>query len=135
MIIISSDNKKLVDIGSDGIWYSVFSTASMRLVSMKAEILMALDFLKTGKCQFANAFETARQINLIRDGFGQLSPEQAVYNMDKPSIPAPWSENLSGIVTSCGNLYTTADGKDLLYEVVCILTYAHYKKVNILAQK
>lgn len=57
-----------------------------------------------------------------------------MYNKDKPSMAAPWSNNLSGIVTSCGNLYTTLDGKDLLYEVVCVLTYAYYKKVDVLSQ-
>ena len=49
-------------------------------------------------------------------------------------MAAPWSNYLSGIVTSCGNLYTTLDGKDLLYEVVCVLTYAYYKKVDVLSQ-
>lgn len=57
-----------------------------------------------------------------------------MYDKESPSAVAPWSDNLSGIVTSCGNLYTTSDGKDLLYEVVCVLTYAHYKKVDVLAE-
>lgn len=132
MIIMSSDGKRYVDVGSEGIWYSVLSTAETRLAPMKKDIRLALDFLNTGKCSAKNAHETARQFNLIRDAFSQIDPLNAVYNKDKPSMAAPWSNNLSGIVTSCGNLYTTSDGKDLLYEVVCILTYAHYKKVDVL---
>ena len=132
MIIMSSDDKRYVDVGSEGIWYSVLSTAEIRLAPMKKDIRLALDFLNTGKCSAKNAHETARQFNLIRDAFSQIDPSNAVCNKDKPSMAAPWSNNLSGIVTSCGNLYTTSDGKDLLYEVVCILTYAHYKKVDVL---
>ena len=134
MVIMSSDEKRYIDVGSPGIWYSVLSTAEIRLNPMKKEIGLALDFLKTGKCSAQNAHETARQFNLIRDAFSQIAPSNAVYNKENPSMAAPWSNNLSGIVTSCGNLYTTSDGKDLLYEVVCILTYAHYKKVNVLTQ-
>ena len=134
MIIMSSDNKRYIDVGSESIWNSVLSTAEIRLASMKRKIPLALDLLNTGKCSAQNAHETARQINLIRDAFSQLAPTDAVYNKDKPSMAAPWINNLSGIVTSCGNLYTTSDGKDLLYEVVCVLTYAHYKKVDVLSQ-
>ena len=132
MTIISSDDKRYVDVGSEEIWYSVLSTAEIRLAPMKNKINLALDFLSTGKCNAENAYETARQFNLIRDAFSQIDPSNAVYNKNNPSTKVPWSNNLSGIVTSCGNLYTTSDGKDLLYEVVCILTYAHYKKVDVL---
>lgn len=134
MIIISSDDKRFVDVGSEGIWYSVLSTADVRLIPIKKDIRLALEFLRTGECDAKNAHETARQFNLLRDAFSQIAPFHAVYDMDNPSLQAPWSRNLSDIVTSCGNLYTTSDGKDLLYEIVCILAYAHYKKVNVLSQ-
>ena len=134
MIIMTSDDKRYIDVGSESVWFSVLSTAEIRLESMKSEIYLALDFLNTGKCRDKNAYETARQINLIRDAFSQISPSKAVFNKENLSIEAPWCNNLSGIVTSCGNLYTTSDGKDLLYEVVCILTYAHYKKVDVLTE-
>jgi len=133
MIIVSSDNQKMVDVGSGRIWNSVLSTAEVYLSTMRKEIGLALDFLKTGKCAGHNAFETARQFNLIRDAFSQIDPAKAVYDKDNPNLPAPWDKNLSGIVTSCGNLYTTSDGKDLLYEVVCILTYAYYQEVDVLS--
>ena len=134
MMIMSSDDKRYVDVGSEDIWYSVLSTAEIRLAPMKKDIRLALDFLNTGKCSAMNAHETARQFNLIRDAFSQIDPSNAVYNKDKPSMVAPWINNLSGIVTSCGNLYTTSDGKDLLYEIVCILTYAYYRKVDVLTE-
>ena len=133
MIIVSSDNEKSVAVGNAEIWYSIFSTIKIRISFMEKEIQLALDFLKTGMCNKVNAYETARQFNLIRDAFSQIAPEDAVYDKDDFDKQAPWVGNLSGIVTSCGNLYTTSDGKDLLYEIVCILTYAHYQAVDVLS--
>lgn len=134
MIIMSSDNKRYIDVGSEGIWYSILSTAEIRLAPMRKSINLALDFLHTGKFSTKNTPETARQFNLPRDALVQITPSNAVYDKENPSVAPPWSGNLSGIVTSCGNLYTTSDGKDLLYEVVCVLTYAHYKKVDVLTE-
>ena len=134
MIITTTDDKRYVDVGSEGIWKSVLSTAEVRLGSMKKQINLALTFLETGKCSAKNAFETARQFNLIRDAFSQIAPSSAVYDKDNRSAVAPWCSNLSGIITSCGNLYTTSDGKDLLYEVVSVLTYAHYIEVDVVSQ-
>lgn len=131
MVITTSNEKRFVDVGSESIWKSVLSTAEIRLSYMVKEIPLALKFLRSGACHNKNAFETARQFNLLRDAFAQIPPNEAVYDMDNPSLLAPWSENLSGIVTSCGNLYTTSDGKDLLFEVVAILTYAHYLEVDV----
>ena len=131
MVITTSNEKRFVDVGSESIWKSVLSTVEIRLNYMIKEIPFALKFLNTGTCNSKDAFETARQFNLIRDALSQIPPREAIYDKDNMSLQATWIENLSGIVTSCGNLYTTSDGKDLLYEVVAILTYAHYLKVDI----
>ncbi|SDJ15875.1 Imm70 family immunity protein [Proteiniclasticum ruminis] len=97
-------------------------------------INLAMNFLNTGKCSAKNAFETANHFNLIRDAFSQITPSNTVYDKNNRSIEAPWSSNLSGIDTACGNLYTTSDGKDLLFEVVSILTYAYYMEVDVICQ-
>lgn len=98
---------------------------------MKEEIPLALKFLNTAVCHNKDAFETARQFNLLRDAFSQIPPTGAIYDKDNLMLRAPWADNLSGIIISCGNLYTTSDGKDLLHEVVAILTYAHYLEVDV----
>lgn len=131
MVIETSNQKRFVDVGSEGIWKSVLSTAEIRLSHMAKEIELALTFLNTGACHHKTAFETARQFNLLRDAFSQIPPDEAIYDKDNLSLQAPWNDNLSGIVTSCGNLYITSDGKDLLHEVVAILTYAHYLEVDV----
>ena len=78
--------------------------------------------------------ETARQFNLIRDELSKYAPEKAVYDLHDLKKMAPWAGNLNSVITSCANLYTTADGQDLLYEVVTILCYAGIKRVSVSVQ-
>ncbi len=130
MKIKTENSKRSVDIEQD-IWFSVYSTAEKRLGLFKHKIPLAMAFLKDGKCDAKNALELARQFNLLRDELSKFDPKKAVYDMRDPDKKAPWDNNLSPIVTSCANLYTTSDGKDLLFEVVSILTYAYYAKVQV----
>jgi formylmethanofuran dehydrogenase subunit E len=64
----------------------------------------------------------------------QINPNEAVYDMNNISKEAPWKGKLSPVITSCGNMFTTSDGKDLLYEMVCILTYSYYQNVDVLIE-
>lgn len=54
----------------------------------------------------------------MRDKLSNYSPEDLVYDIDDRSKHAPWEANISPVVTSCANFYTTADGKDLLFDIV-----------------
>ena len=134
MRLVSADAKRYVDVGNYEIWFSVYSTVEKRLGLFKRHIPLVIDFLVNGQCETNNALDTARQFNLLRDELAKYSPEKAVYDMHMMSKKAPWADNLSPVTTSCANLYTTTDGKDLLYEVVCILTYAHYAKVSVVSE-
>ncbi len=131
MEIITTDGKRYVDVGSKKYWDSLFSTIIINLEKTKNDIMLAVKFIETGACSFNESQETARQINLIRDRLSQFGPDKAVYDYHHPEMKCPWEGNLSPIVTSCGNLYTTSDGKDLLVELVTILTYSSVKKVNV----
>lgn len=134
MKLVTSDRKRIVDIGSSSDWISVYSTAESRLGHHKRKIPLALAFLKTGNCGATDGIETARQINLMRDEFARLSPDKVVYDIENPNEAAPWADNLSPVITSCANLFITADGKDMLFEVVSILTYAGIKGIEVNAE-
>ena len=134
MRIISSDYERSVDIGTSDIWHSLYSIVETRSKNFKKSIPLALSFLKTGNSGAENALECARQFNLIRDELSKYPPQMAVYDIDDVTKSAPWADNISPVVTSCGNLYLTADGKDLLYEIVSILTYAYYAEVSLLVE-
>ncbi len=124
MVLVTTDERRTVDIGDSSTMFSVYSTVEILLKRKTKKIGTAKDFLKTGKCDPNDAIKCAREMNLIRDFLSNYSPEKAVWNYCDKSMLPPWHNNLSPVVTSCANLYTTADGKDLLYEFVSILTYA-----------
>lgn len=134
MTIISEDDRMYVDIGSFDIWNSLYSTVITRLAYMKSEIGLAISFLENGTCSPNDCIETARELNLIRDSLSQFPPTEVVYDYKNPLKKAPWLNNINPIITSCGNLYTTADGKDLIFELNTILCYCSIKKVALITQ-
>jgi hypothetical protein len=124
MKIISGDKKRTVDVGGADIWKAVYSTIFSCVGKKRKKYPQVFSFFETGKCEGKDGYETARQFNLIRDELSQFSPEKAIYDIDNPKLAAPWKGRISPVITSCANFFTTADGRDLLYEVVSILTYA-----------
>ena len=130
MTIQSSDSKRFINVGTSDVFLSLYSTVFMR-IDKKTDIQLAIEFLRTGACNIENALECARQFNLVRDRLSQILPENSVYDMRHPENKAPWLGNLSPTITSCANMFITADGKDLLFELVSILTYSYYAKVSV----
>lgn len=131
MLITTKDSERVVDIGSADILFSLYSTIMIKLKKSHSELSEAISFLQTGECKCDVALECARQINLIRDKLSLITPDDAIYDMNDLSKEAPWKGNISKVVTSCGNMFTTSDGKDLLFEIVSILTYSHYHNVDV----
>lgn len=134
MRLISSDGERVVDIGGSDIWFSVYSTVISFFGHNRNKIAKAVEFMEKGICDGKDGYEVARQFNLIRDELSRIVPDKAVYDINNKKKTAPWKGKLSPVITSCANLYTTADGKDLLFEVVSILTYAQIKKVSVSAE-
>jgi len=132
MDIITEDGERIIDVGTYDLWHAVYSTVVVRLAKEKDIIKDAIIFLETGTCKSDDAIKTARQINIIRDGLSKYPPNSAVYDCDDLEKTIPWISQISPVITSCGNLFTTADGQDLFFELVSILTYASIKKVDIL---
>lgn len=133
MTICTSDYKQSVDVGTGSVWYSVYSTAVTHLTDDDKEFLQyGMDFLKSGGCVADDAQITARQMELIQRRFAKIAPMDAVWDMDNPSQRGPWHQGVAGNVTSCANLYTTADGKDLFQEIISLLKYADVNGTDIL---
>ncbi len=130
MTIITADNKKYLSIGTCDILLSLYSTIVIRLSDDLNEFPLALLFLQGKEIAPKQYLETARQFNLIRDALSRLSPDQIVYDYHDIEKRAPWEGNISPVITSCGNFYTTSDGKDLLFEIVSILVYSYYAETN-----
>ena len=124
LAIFTSDEEKFVTVGSDDYWNSLRSTVNVRLKACQKDISHAVRFLHSGECSAEDALATARQFNIIRDELSRFEPDKIVYDEDDLQKEAPWKDDISSVVTSCANFYTTADGNDLLFEIVKILTYA-----------
>ncbi len=131
MKLMSEDKKREVDLGSSDMWKAVYSTIISCLGNKRKKYSLAFSFFESGECASQDGYDVARQINMIRDALAQYSPEKAVYDIDNPKLEAPWKGHLSPVITSCANMFTTADGKDLLYEIVSILCYAKIAKTNV----
>jgi hypothetical protein len=134
MRLFTSDESRSVDVGTGSIWYSIYSTAFIAFSDdAKKSIPLAMEFLKTGECAAENASATAGQLQSVKTAFASIEPEKAIYDLHKPSAPPPWNGNIAPTVTSCANLFTTADGKDLFTEVLSLLEYASNHNLPIYA--
>lgn len=134
MRIYTADEKKSIDVGMGSIWFSIYSTATVAFsTDIKDGIPLAMAFLKTGECLSEKVTETKKQLEAVREGFSSLEPDKAVYDLHKPDEPPPWAGNIAPTVTSCANLYTTADGKDLFTEVFDLLSYAEKAGTSVSA--
>ena len=134
MTIISEDDQMYVNVGGYDIWHCFYSTVIEKLEMMRNEIALAISFLENGTCAPSDCIETARELNLIRDRLAQIPPTELVYDVRNPAKKAPWTNRISPIVTSCGNFFTTADGKDLIFELNALLCYCSVKQISVLAQ-
>lgn len=131
MVIQSSDNKRFIDVGSDIIWDALISTVTVRLDYYKDQIPMAMQFLLVKRCTAEDALATAVQFNLIRDQLSKFKPAEVLFDRFDYNKKAPWGDKISKVITSLAHYFVTADGKDLLYEIVSILCYADVLQLNI----
>lgn len=134
MRLFTSDENRSVDIGTGSIWYSIYSTAYILFSeNAKEEVSHAMEFLKNGDSLVEDVPLIAEQLTKIQAFFSLINPEMAIYDLHHPETAPPWKGNIAPTVTSCANLYTTADGKDLFTEVIALLQYAAENNVNVMA--
>ena len=134
MTIMSEDGKMFVDVGNTDIWICFYSTIITHLTHIKKDITLALKFIECGECNAKDCLDTARQLNLIRDNLSMLTIDKLVYDYKNPKKKLPWTNKVSPVVTSCGNFFTTADGKDLIFEVNAVLCYSSIKSKKVITQ-
>ena len=131
MTIISEDGKKIINIGAYDIWFAMYSTIVMKCDSINNQINNAKLFMDKKVCEYEDCMEVARQFNLIRDELSKYSPKEVVYDMNSPEKKAPWVEKISPVVTSCANLFSSADGEDLLGAIVAVCVYGYHAKKRV----
>lgn len=134
MTIYTSDLNKSVDVGTGSFWFCMYSTAMVKLTAeVRGNLPLALAFLDSGECSAKNAKMTAVQMGMLRNYFAAIPPEDAVYDMHNPRRKVPWKQNISPNITSCANLFKTANGLDLFTEVIGLLNWAAANNQNLFA--
>ena len=134
MRVYTSDESKMVDVGTGSIWISLYSTVLVAFTcEIKNSVPQAMQFLRTACCNANATGITAEQMKSIQNSLLELSPEKAVFDWRRPKQLPPWEGNIASTVTSCANLYTTADGQDLFTELIKLLEYSAEKKLDIVA--
>lgn len=132
MRLTTSNYTKTVDVGTGTIWYSLFSTIMLYVPEeVKNTVPDAIDFLKEGACSYVTASAISKQMRIIKDSLKNVDANKAILDFKHSEHPAPWKGHISKDVTSCADLYLTADGKNLIDEVVKLLEFADETKVAI----
>ena len=134
MTILSEDGAVFVDVGDYDILNCLYSTVIVKLDDIKDDIALAISFLKNGTCTSKCCIETARELNIVRDRLSNIPVSELIYDYKNLKKKAPWINKINPIVTSCGNLFTTADGKDLIFELNTLLCYCNIKKISVIIQ-
>ena len=134
MRLFSADYNQSVDVGMGSIWYSLYSTVNCLFsVEVKKKIPNAIEFLRTGECTEQLLKKTKTEMETVIQGLSLIAPDKAVYDMERPEVAPPWKGYIAPTITSCANLFTTADGQDLLTEVMALFDYGISQNVAICA--
>ena len=122
-------NERIINVGSAGFLHCFYSTIYKYVSNTEASA--AIIFLKSGKLSFSDGLKTAREFNIIRDKLSMLSPDKIIWDINDTDAHPPWGKNISPVITSLGNYFITADGKDLIFEIILLLQYATDNGVDI----
>ena len=131
MNIISSDTKRSIPLGGTDTWQTLCSTIRYHFAQFDKQIPHVFTFIEKRHCDSEDCLSAAREFNLVRDWLSQIEPGRIIYDDKNPEKQPPWGDQISPVITSCANYLTTGNGDDLLAEIVKILTYAFYAKVNV----
>lgn len=136
MLIFSEDQNYVVDVGSNDIIPSLYSTMKIRLDDNKETISLALFFLEKYNCAAANTLKTAKQFTFIKQKLSKFPVDKIVYDYTQLEKPHPWLKSLDASVKTCADFYLTADGKNLIDEIISVLEYGdnHLQAVIILPE-
>ena len=135
MKLFTSDNKNTVNIGNKGVWDALYLTAVTCLSEDDKDFLQfAMDFFKTGECVNDDAQITARQMELVKKRFLKVVPTDAAFEHVACYCDTLRSNRKNETVDSYANFFKTADGSDLLDEVIGLLKYADKSRVDVLVE-
>lgn len=130
MRLVTSDYKKVVDVGTAPVWNSLYSTVKLRVSGkLDEESNEILFFLQTGECKKENLSKTLTGMKQVQKILKEVDAKDFVYDYRHLEKKAPWKINEA--ILSCAELYTTSEGKNLLDETIDLLEYACDNNIEI----
>lgn len=130
MDIICGDYLKVSAIGNYEYWDMVKEILEYFFNGDKS-VRKAMEFFEKEICKAEDGYDVARQINLIRDKLSQEKIDKLDKVKKKLSKDYEYLNNISPVITSFANLFTTSEGEDLFVELVKILCFSYIKKEDI----
>ncbi len=122
---------RIVNVGSAGNLYSLYSTVVTLMGRQSRKVALGLEFLERGSCAIKDCAKTLKQLSEINETLEKHAPSEAVWDMKHPNILAPWDGHLSPNISSCADLYTTSEGEPLIEELMSLLQFAVSTKQSV----
>ena len=122
---------RIVNVGSAGNLYSLYSTAVTLMGRRARKVALGLAFLEHGSCTAKDCAKTLKQVSEINEVLEKHAPSEAVWDMKHSNISAPWEGHLSPDITSCADLYTTSEGEPLIEELMSLMQFADSTKQSV----
>ena len=127
--MILSNKKTTLELGNAEFVHALYST----IITLAKPDLNnpVIKLLEGNSIQSKDCLNVAKEFNKIRDILSRFSPDCVVWDLnDKNKLP-PWGNNISPVITSLGNYFITATGKDLFTEVVLFLVTSFYDELDV----
>ena len=130
MNIVTIDGKRRITVGTPSFLFSFYSTIVCNVPDY-AQYKSCMTFLHEGKISADACGCAASDLEKIHLELEKIPPKHVVWDMNDRSKLPPWKDNISSHITSLGNYFVTADGKDLIDELISVLEYAAQHHVGL----
>ena len=102
------------EVGEGSFLHSFFSTVCYHLEDSRwgskfPYIMNKLYYKKLNRRDIAKAI---KELEDIKDGLKNFSPNQVIWNIENLELKPPWGNNITEEITSLENYYVTSNGKD-----------------------
>ena len=121
------------ELGAGSLVHAVFSTISSRLEpnGWGSRFPELVNELYQGRLPAEKVEKALNDVRTIREELKEYSPDQVVWDIEKPDALPPWGDDISPHIDSLANYFVTSTGRDLLLFVEQMLEQAVVDKCDV----
>lgn len=131
MLIATNNDEYSVDVGSASFLFCFYSTLVTHIPNFDKKLPNLFRLLQEGHLTADSCSQAAKELNTARDLLSNLPPDNVVWDMAQPEKQPPWGSNIAASITSLGNYFVTANGEDLVFEILTLLQVAEKNNVGV----